>query len=977
MTATVYYPDYVKIYAYLNNVWVDITDDHVGESVTTASANWGISGTSPTDLVATTGTLNFALLNRTGKYLPGLSTALSGWGKGTKVKLVVTYLGIDYIRFYGIVYNIVPSSTPDELENVIVTVYDWMTYASNYPLTTPQIELDKRADEAISTIVSDMPIQPLDYEYDTGAYTFPSAFDTITSKTKAITEFQKLALSEYGRIYVRKSQSNGEKLIFEGNHYRNGLQGLSIYPKPIDECGNILDENGYYITDESGNYILNDETSTMYLSNPISVSIKHGDNLINRIALTTYPKKVDTITKVLYSLSSTTEITSGKTLTIKSSYTDPDGGATVNAISDTMISPTLLSAYTIDANTYALLHFNGSNGSTTITDEYGTTWSSHNGACLSTSIKKLGTASCYFDGTDDYVTSVNSGIYDFGYSDFTIDWWEYRTSSSNGNCSIARNSYSEYSAWQLGFSNGSNLKGYMSKTGSDWDIGAFDMGEITLNEWVHFAIVRDGSQFYAFKNGDITDKWTSTYSFVVQNYGVSIGLINSSTTPLYFEGYIDELRITNGIARWTSAFSIGDDYSMNTEEDGSGTDISSYLSVTAVYGTEAVIYTLTNNYGNTGYITSLQARGYGVYQYSSVETDIESSVSYNKYGYQDLSLSQQYQQENIYGSQISDRILELNKNPITNLRSITINANKSSESMMTFLNVDIGDLIHIVVDKYEIDNYYYIQHIAFEITEGGRIINYSITPQQSYSLQSGLELVGVDFGGSTTLDGINYGYIPEICDLSERTFTAWITPKSDTAISVIMGTNADTGGNRIYYYTYSHKIGIYTNIFQNGTPGTWTTPDNSITDDLLYSIIVTYLPRSTIAYPIIYINGIAQSLVKSSTPSGTLNTEAGSNFVIGNMKTTTIDFTKSFNGQISDARVYNRILTADEALQLYTEGISGDGITEGMVFQGPCIRSSELSTYTDLTLTSETKLLDNIYGNVGTPNGSPISRDIS
>jgi len=62
------------------------------------------------------------------------------------------------------------------------------------------------------------------------------------------------------------------------------------------------------------------------------------------------------------------------------------------------------------------------------------------------------------------------------------------------------------------------------------------------------------------------------------------------------------------------------------------------------------------------------------------------------------------------------------------------------------------------------------------------------------------------------------------------------------------------------------------------------------------------------------------------------------------------------------------------AAAISAEGAGGDDYYAGMVFQAFAVRTLDLTTYTNLTLTTSTKLLDAHLGYVGTPNGSPISR---
>ena len=73
------------------------------------------------------------------------------------------------------------------------------------------------------------------------------------------------------------------------------------------------------------------------------------------------------------------------------------------------------------------MHFNGTNGSTTMTDssKNNLTVTSNNGTAITTAQSKFGGASALFDGTNDYVTTPNNSVFDFGTNDFTIEFWAY------------------------------------------------------------------------------------------------------------------------------------------------------------------------------------------------------------------------------------------------------------------------------------------------------------------------------------------------------------------------------------------------------------------------------------------------------------------------------------------------------------------------------------------------------------------------
>lgn len=203
--------------------------------------------------------------------------------------------------------------------------------------------------------------------------------------------------------------------------------------------------------------------------------------------------------------------------------------------------------YEIDQNTVSLLHFEDG-----IKDESGKVWTAQNGATISNAQSKFGGSSLYLNGINQYLTTLNSSDFDFGSNDFTIDWWEYRTSSSAAVCVYNRNlATTSYAAIKVGHaeSNG-QIVVYMSSTGSNADIAnGKSMGTVILNVWTHYAVSRNGNNFYTFQNGILQNTWTSTLSIASSPNGSVIG----KNDNLYFNGYIDEFRISK-IARWTTDF---------------------------------------------------------------------------------------------------------------------------------------------------------------------------------------------------------------------------------------------------------------------------------------------------------------------------------------------------------------------------------------------------------------------------------------
>lgn len=330
-----------RLYANLTAGWTDITGDAIGA----VSFFWGISGTSPADRLADTGTMQFTLLDQDGHYSAGESTALAGWKKGCPVRLVVVYDGDSYTRFYGTLESITLEKEPAGFLVANCTAVDWMDYAAEHPILTPPFQTNMTADQGTQLVIAHMPIKPVITSYESGVTAFPSLFDVTRKKSKALTEFSSLVNSELGYLYLQKEKTWGEKLVFENAQHRNGLLPLSTIP--LSTTDKLLMETGSYLLLETSDKILLNKTTTYTFSSTFTnLEIVYGENIANRIVMSAYPRKIDTSLVVLYKLGQPMQIGNGQTITWNGSYSDPNGGARAGGYN--MVTPVATTDYTVN-----------------------------------------------------------------------------------------------------------------------------------------------------------------------------------------------------------------------------------------------------------------------------------------------------------------------------------------------------------------------------------------------------------------------------------------------------------------------------------------------------------------------------------------------------------------------------------------------------------------------------------------------------
>jgi hypothetical protein len=202
------------------------------------------------------------------------------------------------------------------------------------------------------------------------------------------------------------------------------------------------------------------------------------------------------------------------------------------------------------SNVSLLCHFDGSNGSTTFTDnsQNSRTITSNNGAAISTAQSKFGGASAYFDGANDWLTLSFQNDFTFGTADFTVEFWLYPT-NLGANLASQQIFFTAQGSNGLGLSVWNNNI-HISQYGVA-DLYDFASAAVANNTWVNVAVSRNGTSFRCFINGvQVGSTQTNSTNFA----GSSTSYIGAGVGILSYAGYIDEFRVTKGIARYTSNF---------------------------------------------------------------------------------------------------------------------------------------------------------------------------------------------------------------------------------------------------------------------------------------------------------------------------------------------------------------------------------------------------------------------------------------
>lgn len=206
----------------------------------------------------------------------------------------------------------------------------------------------------------------------------------------------------------------------------------------------------------------------------------------------------------------------------------------------------------------ALLHCNGMNGSPTITDEAGKTWTAYDSAVISTSQSVFGGASLLLSNVSSHVRTPSDADFSMGSGDFTIELWARYTTNGDGYKGlVVCDGIGATRGWLLYLQQVSETLGAPAFTA--WVGGtpyAINLGTaLTVDTWTNIVVVRDGGTLRMYING------------VQQGSTAISGTVNDAAQPCvigtlwgsgalvggtFFSGYIDEVRVTKGVCRYPS-----------------------------------------------------------------------------------------------------------------------------------------------------------------------------------------------------------------------------------------------------------------------------------------------------------------------------------------------------------------------------------------------------------------------------------------
>lgn len=205
-----------------------------------------------------------------------------------------------------------------------------------------------------------------------------------------------------------------------------------------------------------------------------------------------------------------------------------------------------------------LLSGDGANGSTTFTDESPAlrgNASVNGNTAVSTAVKKYGSGSIAFDGTGDNAAYADSNDWAFSTVPFTIEAWVRFNAAGIGTatqCIVSQWRTNLDRSWQLTYLSSNDLQFLVSDAGLSGTTVLSAPWTPVADTFYHIVAERSGNVWRIYVDGVMLDKHTETIGLHNSDAGLRIGNVFSSSETNYLNGYIDELRITKGVARYAS-----------------------------------------------------------------------------------------------------------------------------------------------------------------------------------------------------------------------------------------------------------------------------------------------------------------------------------------------------------------------------------------------------------------------------------------
>ncbi|MEI6379184.1 MAG: LamG-like jellyroll fold domain-containing protein [Candidatus Falkowbacteria bacterium] len=205
-----------------------------------------------------------------------------------------------------------------------------------------------------------------------------------------------------------------------------------------------------------------------------------------------------------------------------------------------------------DSYTKLLVHMHGASGNTTFIDSssVGNVLTNYNSVAYSSAQSLYNGTSGKFNGTNQYLRLPYSSNFNLSSGDWTIDAWFNSNSFASSQAIISKDKNGLNYDWSLLLLNTTTIALYTAGTSQNLTV---TVPAMVPGQWYHLAYIRSGTSDYIYLNGVSYGSKVMSITNNSQDY-ITIGCNGWNNPNTFFNGYIDELRVSKGIARWTANF---------------------------------------------------------------------------------------------------------------------------------------------------------------------------------------------------------------------------------------------------------------------------------------------------------------------------------------------------------------------------------------------------------------------------------------